>query len=642
MKKITTIILAVIAMCNVVAQRYTQTDYMEVSGHRVKDTYTSQYFNKYPYIGEYRHGNHSRYIDGKLRATFTWNYDEVTAFKVYYENGKVWFQGTLTDEGLFKNYTEYNTKGVIVRQYTMKEIAGKWCYDSYTSDTWKLTCSGKVATVNNKISGASYVYNYETHALVVKNDPSVKFYDEANKAVLKDGMVEFEIISPITFTLDGYGYELNKGTKGTFKYGYKLSIENIVSDDIDNDPTYECGIVNYDDIIAGMVSSIYIPRLEVEMESKYLVEQCKPSYLVVFLGEYSYKLIPKSGDIVNGLLEFDGLIATVKDSNIVAFKYDGKNTTSGMREIWNATKVSSEFNKKYNRYDLHMIEGSKTISQKDGAEITSVGSFKNGKLKEGVRILIDFSKGGDLSMRLSRKRSPLYAKKIEYTFADNKFCFERKDGMKFEGHVPQETLVDILGRSFNFNTNNTKKTTGKYTAPNGNTFEGEFTSPYILLFDIELRDLLNGTANFGTEFGRYNGGYSHKKANGAGIMTVNNLGTITGQFADDKLRKDIACTVDFKLPTGEQFKGKMLGGKFHGKGELICANGDYFKGEFVGGKFSGTGYVRYTHKTGIYEGKVDQFMCVYASKPSKKALKKVKAPKMPKVKIPSKIGKMVN
>ena len=85
----------------------------------------------------------------------------------------------------------------------------------------------------------------------------------------------------------------------------------------------------------------------------------------------------------------------------------------------------------------------------------------------------------------------------------------------------------------------------------------------------------------------------------------------------------------------------MLGGKISGYGELRFANGDYYIGEFVEGKFSGTGNVRYTHKKGVYEGNVNNFVCQYDTPQDKKALKKIKNPKVPKIQIPGKVGKMI-
>jgi hypothetical protein len=55
----------------------------------------------------------------------------------------------------------------------------------------------------------------------------------------------------------------------------------------------------------------------------------------------------------------------------------------------------------------------------------------------------------------------------------------------------------------------------------------------------------------------------------------------------------------------------------------------------------GTGTVRYTHSKGVFEGKVENFVCQYDTPQEKNALKKINAPKVPKVKLPSKVGKWV-
>jgi hypothetical protein len=171
--------------------------------------------------------------------------------------------------------------------------------------------------------------------------------------------------------------------------------------------------------------------------------------------------------------------------------------------------------------------------------------------------------------------------------------------------------------------------------------EGTFKKRDILYKGLDPRLHISGSAEFATEFGRYTGGYAKGKAEGAGKIIIDDLGELIGTFAGDKISKDAVCTVDFKLPTGDTFKGQMLGGKAHGHCELRFANGDYYIGEFANGKFSGTGDVRYTHSKGAFEGKVKDFVCQYDTPQDKKALKKIKAPKMPKITLPSKVGKMM-
>ncbi len=649
MKKITLLLVSLLAMCNVAVAQWsqftmsTQTDYLEVDGHRVKDTFEKQFFSTEPYIGEYRHGGHTRYVDGKLRASFNWRYDMMTSCKVYYPNGQVWFQGTIIqDEGLFKSYTEYNKKGGVVRQYTMKKISGDWYYESYTDKTWKLTSSGKVATITNKSTGASYTYNYETKVVNIKNDPTIKFYNNDNKAVLKNGTVSYEIVTPVSFLVQGYGFELKKGDKGSFKFKHEIKLRSILGTEDDHDPLEECGVVNFDNAIEAYVTNIDIPRFQAGLDLEDLLANCQPSTMVTFLNGSTYELHVVSGDVNNGVLKLDALEATAKDSRIVSFKLDSLNATSGAREIWDATRVETEYNEEQQGYHLYMVEGTKTIIDKDGGKITFTGEFEKNNFVGGQSIVADFSEGGDATIMYGNTRQNLNAKKIVYTCADNKFYIENKSGMTFEGQLPNFCIKDILCPTIKFNTKGNHDVTGKCVSDSGlKSFEGSFIHPYFLL-RTSLGTLVckEGIVDFRSDFGRYTGEFSNNQANGRGMMTINNVGTITGEFANDQFRKDVESVVDFALPTGESFKGKMLGGKYHGKGELRLANGDYYIGEFIGGKFSGTGEVRYTHSKGVYEGKVINFECQYDTPQDNAALKKIKAPKMPKVKIPSIIGEL--
>lgn len=254
---------------------------------------------------------------------------------------------------------------------------------------------------------------------------------------------------------------------------------------------------------------------------------------------------------------------------------------------------------------------------------------------------IDLTGGEDLSIK--RKRgSDIYlnAKTFKCSIPSNKICLVKKNGDTFEGVIPGE-LLNSLVREYIESYSSVQVIEGKYTTAQGNILEGTFKNNDILYKGLDPRLHISGSADFATEFGRYIGGYAACKAEGEGKIIINDLGELTGTFAGDKISKDAVCTVDFKLPTGDTFKGQMLGGKAHGHCELRFANGDYYIGKFENGKFSGTGDVRYTHSKGVYEGKVKDFVCQYDTPQDKKALKKVTAPKMPKIALPSKVGKMI-
>ena len=254
---------------------------------------------------------------------------------------------------------------------------------------------------------------------------------------------------------------------------------------------------------------------------------------------------------------------------------------------------------------------------------------------------IDLTGGEDLSIK--RKRgSDIYlnAKTFKCSLPSNKICLVKKNGDRFEGVIPGELLNSLVWEYIQ-NYGSVQVIEGKYTTAQGNMLEGTFNKSDILYKGLDPRLHNSGSADFATEFGRYIGGYAACKAEGEGKIIIDDLGELTGTFAGDKISKDAVCTVDFKLPTGDTFKGQMLGGKAHGHCELRFANGDYYIGKFENGKFSGTGDVRYTHSKGVYEGKVKDFVCQYDTPQGKKALKKIKAPKMPKIALPSKVGKMM-
>lgn len=252
---------------------------------------------------------------------------------------------------------------------------------------------------------------------------------------------------------------------------------------------------------------------------------------------------------------------------------------------------------------------------------------------------IELTRGDDLYIKKSFSDIYLNAKTFKCSIPSNKICLVKKNGDRFEGVIPDELLNSLVGEYIEHKSS-VQVIKGKYTTAGGNMLEGTFKKRDILYKGLDPRLHISGSADFITEFGRYTGGYAKGKAEGDGKIIIDDLGELKGTFAGDKISKDAVCTVDFKLTTGDTFKGQMLGGKAHGHCELRFANGDYYIGKFENGKFTGTGDVRYTHSKGVYEGKVKDFVCQYDTPQGKKALKKIKAPKMPKITLPSKVGKM--
>ena len=412
----------------------------------------------------------------------------------------------------------------------------------------------------------------------------------------------------------------------------------------------------------GDIEAVYEDKTKVgKFETKIIkVEKDKKSYLErdsccdqieykLIEGEitynyYDYDLNYKSGEIIiskkvlkkvidTGKFENDSLIEgkrVIIDKNGEETTYEGKfhngKFIQGKVKSNGVSMVGSFENDVF-------VNGTKTLTFNNGTTYILKGNFtENGDLKNGQ---IDCS--GNLSFYIQK---PFEFKKMTCTLPSCEVYIEKKNGDVFEGIIPKDILRKFLWRYITTQENPNTTVKGKYTKSDGNILEGTFRNIDILNKDLNVRMLLSGTANFATNFGHYIGGYANGKAIGAGKMIVNELGEFIGYFENDKLSKDSICIVNLKFPNGDTFKGYMLGGKISGYGELRFANGDYYIGEFVEGKFSGTGNVRYTHKKGVYEGNVNNFVCQYDTPQDKKALKKVKSPKVPKIQIPSKVGKM--
>lgn len=62
----------------------------------------------------------------------------------------------------------------------------------------------------------------------------------------------------------------------------------------------------------------------------------------------------------------------------------------------------------------------------------------------------------------------------------------------------------------------------------------------------------------------------------------------------------------FKRPTGKQYTGEWLQGKYHGQGKLVLSNHDSFIGNFRFGKYEGYGCLSIHESgetyTGMFEG----------------------------------------
>ena len=281
------------------------------------------------------------------------------------------------------------------------------------------------------------------------------------------------------------------------------------------------------------------------------------------------------------------------------------------------------------------------VTYTDGSIYSFSGDFiPNRQELEKGEIEITLADGRDLEIfKFFSSNIPLNLKSFKCSVPSNTVRMEKTNGDVFEGEIPDEFLYSIIGK-FIESSSSVEVIKGKYTTAKGYMLEGTFKKRDILYKGLDPSLLISGSADFITEFGRYTGGYAKGKAEGDGKIIIDDLGELIGTFTGDKISKKAICTVDFKLPTGDTFKGQMLGGKAHGYCELRFANGDYYIGEFANGKFSGTGDVRYTHSKGVYEGKVKDFVCQYDTPQDKKALKKIKAPKMPKIALPSKVGEM--
>lgn len=503
------------------------------------------------------------------------------------------------------------------------EFKEKSNYYNKRNTVWQITThDGKIVKYNKEYKTEYDEWNLE--ATKIKTS-----YDENNKCIALE-------------VLEGSLTETN--WKGVLDVYYNVYVDGTLFYDEDNDDTktnlekvryrdYDIEAVYEDKTKVGKFETkedkkpIEYKFIEGEITYNYYDYDCKKNYSCHIISTKNSKKVE------TGKFENDSLIEgkrVIIDKNGEETTYEGKfhngKFIQGEMKSNGVSMVGSFENGVF-------VNGTKTLTFNDGNTYILKGNFtENGWLKNGQ---IDCS--GNLSFYIQK---PFEFKKMTCTLPSCEVYIEKKNGDVFEGIIPEDILRKFLWRYITAQENPNTTVKGKYTKSDGNILEGTFRNIDILNKDLNVRMLLSGTANFATNFGHYIGGYANGKAIGAGKVIVNDLGEFIGHFENDKLSKDSICTINLKFPNGDTFKGYMLGGKISGYGELRFANGDYYIGEFVEGKFSGTGNVRYTHKKGVYEGKVDNFVCQYDTTQDKKALKKVKSPKVPKIQIPSKVGKM--
>ena len=278
-----------------------------------------------------------------------------------------------------------------------------------------------------------------------------------------------------------------------------------------------------------------------------------------------------------------------------------------------------------------LAEGVQTIST-DDSKYVYTGKFKDGVLFDG-----EISCYGKFINALGSTMKNVTV--TTYIVANNNIHIKMKNGDVFEGKLPNDVLRMNYGNRIIFANDSVKDVTGKYIMANGNVFVGKFDRYFTFV---------KGDADVATTVGRYIGkcayirtkkGYYHM-AVGEGKLILSNGNEVSGVFSQNELSTKLISTVIYKATTGECYQGAMREKKVNGYGKLSFPNGDYYAGEFVNGKFSGTGDVRYTHKNGVYEGKVIDYQCQYVTPQDKKALKKVAAPKIPKIVLPTNAGEM--
>ena len=376
------------------------------------------------------------------------------------------------------------------------------------------------------------------------------------------------------------------------------------------------------------------------------------------------------GQLIEGTL--------IKDYNNGYFVYTGtfeneKLVSSGRIDYKDADGYSETYEGTFNDGDL--LEGSITVKKANGYIKILEGTFEDEKLKQGIKTqtlrdgtrIVAEGTFEDEELKQGTETHTLtdgtrIVAEGTFTICDDPYydilinngtlIISYSNGTKasFDGtfELDKKTINNKITNE-DVDIYHTRFCSGKFVDLKGNTYEGTFKDFYITkngLIDLkpqfDIYHLIKGSVNVTTELGKYIGNYSNGCANGQGKLILPNGSEWVGAFVDNKLCIANVSTVTYVGKNGDIYKGEMHNGIITGQGTYTLANGDYYTGEFIKGKFSGTGTVRYTHKNGVFEGKVENFVCQYDTPQDKKALKKVGAPKMPKIAFPETIGRIVN
>lgn len=605
----------------------------------------------------------------------------ITDFTGYDTNGNVVKRYVIQD-GFLKSYFDVNDD---------------WKYTLHSNGT-------KADIYGGGNDPTEYTYDYARQILTVRASFNYKLkkpnsgYDNHIDAdvYVKNDTVFYHLTRDLEMSIDGSKYKLKKGTRGEFKFENQFNMNannfydrfiSFANVDLDQRIKY----LNY------FKEPWFWDFYDITFPEQYIRDNFATSCteMTVNYQQNKYELSLKSGDGMNGIYRYDNydnyfkveivngkvdkfvlyndykgkldsalVVETVydKDKHLHLkmldgvrsyrikenYEHKGHVTFTGKfidERFVEGTKKEIRFSKKNNsskqssEETIHskgkfendlLIEGIQTISI-DGAKQVYKGNFKDGVLIDG-----NVSCYGTFIMTWWKTLESVTA---TYTIANNNIHMTLKNGDVFEGKLPNAVLRMNYGNRIIFANDSVKDVTGKYIMANGNVFVGKFDRYFTLV---------KGDADVATTVGRYIGkcayirtkkGYYHM-AVGEGKLILSNGNEVSGIFSQNELSTKLVSTVIYKATTGECYQGAMREKKVNGYGKLSFPNGDYYAGEFVNGKFSGTGDVRYTHKNGVYEGKVIDYQCQYVTPQDKKTLKKVAAPKIPKIVLPTNAGEM--
>lgn len=129
---------------------------------------------------------------------------------------------------------------------------------------------------------------------------------------------------------------------------------------------------------------------------------------------------------------------------------------------------------------------------------------------------------------------------------------------------------------------------GKYTYPDGSTYEGDFEDGYFHGYGI-LTDV---------EYGyRYEGEFAYDLFHGKGFLTYDDGASYEGDFQNDEFHGRGTYT----YANGEAYTGEFQAGKFHGQGTYTFPDGSHYVGQFKNDRFHGQGTYTYSDGT-VYVG----------------------------------------